>query len=168
MTIKSEIKKLEATEHFKEFKKKNQNYHLAHIFILKEKEKEEWQIGYYLKKEDKVAVFELGDEIIARPAEEVFKKSGTIHELDMNKIKVSLEKALKATEDIKNEKCPAETITKKIIILQKLKLEEEWKNVFNITYVTQCFNILNVKLDAETGDVKSVDFSSILNLGKPD
>jgi len=163
MIIKQIIKKVEANKLFKSFIKKHPDYFLAHCFAMASQgdKKFKWELGYYSEKTDKLVVFETEPNVNMRPEEEAFKKEGTIKKLDIKKVKVSITKAMKICDGIIDKKYPNRNITKSIIILQNLE-----KQMYNITFVTISFDILNIKIDASTGEVLSDNIQNIMGLGK--
>ena len=163
MILKQTIKRVEASKAYKSFIKKHPHYYLAHCFaMLVEGEREyKWELGYYSEKTDKMVVFETEPKIKMRPEEEAFKKTGTIKGLELSEVKISAGKALEICDKLVKHKYPKQVITKRIIILQHLD-----KQVFNITLVTQSFNILNIKVDAATGEVLHENIQSIMSLGR--
>jgi hypothetical protein len=163
--LKEVVKKVESSKIFKSFKKEHQDYFLAHCFVmLNEGEKQfAWQLGYYSEKTDKLVVFDTLPKINMMPEDEAFKKEGTINKLDISKVKVSVSKALKICDELVGKKYPNRTVTKRIIILQNLE-----KQMYNITLVTISFDILNIRIDASTGEVLSDNIQSIMSLGKRD
>jgi len=143
MNFKQELERLQNSKEFKEWKKQNKQAYLAHLFtMLKQNTQTPWQIGYYDKKTDKVTAFFMENEIKNSPPAEVFKKQGIVKQLDTNKIKISLDKALDIAK--KEQKKYKEAIAQTIIILQNLDIGTVW----NITYLTKSFNAINFKIDA--------------------
>ena len=177
MALKEVVKKVENSKSFKSFIKSHPDYFLAHCFAMvdqspskdkkdKEKEKDKdikWELGYYSEKTDKVVVFETLPKINMRPEEEAFKKEGTIKKLDIKKIKINIARVLKICTELVDRKYPNRSITKKIIILQNLE-----KEIYNITLVTLSFDILNIRIDATSGEVLSDNIQSIMSLGRKD
>lgn len=163
MILKQTIKRVEASKAYKGFIKENPDYYLVHCFaMLGGGDKEyKWELGYYSEKTDRMVVFETEPRVSMRPEEEAFKKAGTVKKLDMSKVRIGVGKALSTCDDLVKRKYPKQIVTKKIIILQHLD-----KQVFNITLVTQSFNILNIKIDAATGEVLHENIQSIMSLGK--
>ena len=163
MTLKQTVKKVEESKVFKGFIKKHPEYYLVHCFTMAESSarKYKWELGYYSEKKDMMVVFETEPKIGIRPEEQAFKKSGTIKRLDLGRVKLSVTKALNICDELVKDKYPRENITKKIILLQHLD-----KQVFNITLVSASFNILNVKIDADTGEILHDNIQSIMGLGK--
>jgi len=165
MNIKQTIKKVESSKAFKSFIRAHPDYFLAHCFtMVSEGDKSfVWELGYYSEKTDKLVVFETEPKIIMRPEEDAFKKEGTIKKLELNKVKISTSKVLDICDELVKKKYSGQSITKKIIILQNLE-----KQIFNITLVTLSFNILNIKIDAASGEVVSDNIQSIMTLGRKD
>jgi hypothetical protein len=163
MAVKDEIKKLEASKVFKQFIKQHKDYFLVHCFtMVSESEKKfKWELGYYSEKADKLVVFEASPKINMRPEEEAFKREGSIKKLELGKVKASVDKALKACDELVAAKYPGKSITKRIIILQNLESQ-----VYNVTLVTLGFDIINIKVDAVTGKALSDNIQNIMSLGR--
>jgi len=158
MKLKEGIAKLEGSKVFKDFLDENPDHYLAHAFMMYGTD--EWQIGYYGKKEDKVVVFMVqeGEDVKRNPAEEVFKKpESKIKELNLEDVKIDLEEAIGIADKLMKEKYPVENVTKTIVIVQNLD-----KVVYNLTIVTHTFNIINVKINAGSGEIISESKHSIL------
>jgi hypothetical protein len=51
-------------------------------------------------------------------------------------------------QELKEKEYKKENIVKTILILQKME-----KTIWNINSITKTFNILNIKIDAATGDI---------------
>lgn len=151
MEIKDTIKRLKDSKEFKEWQKKNKDSFLAHIFkMLDDENKDDWQIGFY-NKEDTITSFILTPKSIKiADSENIFKKpEAKIQKLDEEQIKIDITEALQTAEKIQTTEFKQETPFKIITILQKIDIGQ----VYNITYVTQTFKVLNFKISSETGKV---------------
>ena len=95
-----------------------------------------------------------------RAEEEVFKKDGRVNPLDMKQVSVSVAKAMKACDDLLKDRYPAQVVTKRIILLQNID-----RQIYNITLVTMTFHLLNIRIDARTGELISHNLQSIMGLG---
>jgi hypothetical protein len=162
MEVDEAIAKLEVYPAFIEWKKINHESYLTHGFAmiedaLKDNNINSWQIGYYNEKKDRITAFDVGEKIIQSGEEEVFKKDGTINKLEVKKVKLKLSEALQKIDEIKEKKYKTEIVSKKIIVLQNIHEGTVW----NITYITMRFNIINIKIDAHDGKLL---FESIENL----
>ncbi|MBN2459454.1 hypothetical protein JXB28_04165 [Candidatus Woesearchaeota archaeon] len=163
MDLKQTIKKVESSKAYKQFIKANPEYYLVHCFsMFQHGDKEhKWELGFYSEKTDKLVVFETMPKVVMRKAEEALKRDGSIKKLDMGKVKVSLTRALEIVSELLAKEYPNRSITKNIIVLQNLE-----RQMYNITLVTISFDIINIKIDADSGDIISHNLQSIMNLGK--
>ena len=160
MEIIDLINRLEKSKEFKDWKEKNKESFLAHVFkLLDDANKDDWQIGYY-NKDDTITTFIITpNEIKIAETENIFKKpEAKIKELDRKKIKIDITSALQTAEKIQTTEYKQETPFKIITILQKLDLGQ----IYNVTYVTQTFKVLNLKIDSGTGKVLKKSLKSIM------
>ena len=164
MLLKKAIEILEKSKEFKDFQKENPDFYLAHAFTIIDKIQEDWQIGYYSKTKDRVVVFVVGKEITISPEEEVFKKTKKkINGLDMNNVKIDLEKAVEKAQTLVDAEYKGEIVNKTIVIVQNLKKEQ-----YNMTLVSLAMNIINIRVDASNGEILHHSRQSIMGLGKQD
>ena len=162
MDIKEAIEKLEKSRDFCEWKKSNEKAHLSYAMcMLEDSSKNQWKIGYYNIPNDKTTTFSIGQNINLENEEEVFKKEETVmRELRLEHLKLSLKEAIHLADEFKKEKFPKELPVKKIAIAQHLDNAGE---IWNITYITKALNVLNMKINANTGKVVSSDIESVLS-----
>ncbi|MBU1004734.1 MAG: hypothetical protein KJ561_02815, partial [Nanoarchaeota archaeon] len=134
---------------------------LAHIFkLLDEANQNDWQIGFYNKDDTITSFIITPNEIKKAAAENIFKRpEAKIEPLDEDKIKIDITKALEIAEKTQVKDYKQETPSKIITILQKLNMGQ----VYNITYVTQSFKILNFKIDAVNGKVLKTKLENIMD-----
>jgi Zn-dependent metalloprotease len=136
------------SKEFKEWHKKNSDFYLCSFFtILNE---QGWQVDYYSPSKDRIASFTYDKKIkILDTDSKIFKKEGLkVDKLNLDDIKINLKKALDIVIKLRDKKYKNEKANKIIIILQNIK-----KPLWNITYLTSTFNILNVKIDAKSGKI---------------
>lgn len=143
------LKKLESSDVYKEWKSDNPKSYLAHGFIMDSRQIKEWQIGYYNPETEKILTFVLLDDIMMNPESEIMNKK--VKELDINKIKITVEDAFKKADEVQMEKYSAHLPLKKIAILQCSETAQIW----NITFVTRTFKTINIQVDTESGKVIS-------------
>ena len=152
------LKKVESSNEFKDYKKDHQNAYLCSIFLTET----QLQFSFYSKKTKLVTSFKLeGDKVtLVGKDEKIFQKEKKdLQELNLNEIKVDLNKAKELTNNFIKEKYPHETPNKEIIILQVINNKIVW----NITKITSTFNIINIKLDASSGNIIEDKIESALN-----
>ena len=165
MDLKLAMKKLEGSRDFKVWRRKNKSNFFSYAFKIPQEMSSQWQLGFYDRKKDRITTFVVGDSLISiRPAEEIFKKEETkINEIDINKVKVTFDNALEEADDFQSKNFPNNKSVKTIAILQNVPA---LGNIWNITYITETFNTLNMKIDASTGKIIEHNFASILSLRK--
>ena len=151
--IKKFLQELEESKVFQEFKKNNPIVYNSSISKIQNN----LQIDYYDPNEDKITSFtKQGEEIILQESEVFRKEKIKIPELQINKVKITLEEIEKIISE-KYQEIP----TKKIFILQQTEFP-----IWNITYLTQSLNILNIKINAITGEIIEEKIESALNFQK--
>jgi hypothetical protein len=149
---------------FKDWKKQNNLSYLSHAFIMVDPEvKEEWQIGFFNHKSENVVTFNIGKEITMNPESEPLSEDKMIEKLDPAKVKITLQQALDIAEKTQKEKYSAHSPFKKIVLLQKLI---DVGQVWNITYVTNTFKTLNIKIDSQDGKVLKDDLLDLFRVDK--
>jgi len=154
--VKELVNKVLDSYAFRHWNKKD-NY-LVSCFSLND----EWDVNFYSKNSRKMTSFSIRKIIEIKNEDKVFHK-GVNHpeKLDIRKVKISLGDALSKVNDIKEKEASEEKISNGIIILQQIGMP-----MWNITYTTSGFNILNVKINASTGEVMDESFSNIFSLKK--
>jgi len=154
--ITKDIEKLENNEKFKEWKTTHPDSYLAHFFKMFGKD--EPQLGYY-NKDGTITTFIIADEITILPEAKVLQEhKQKLEPLETDKIKLSLDDAMQKAEDIQKKEYPQDTPIKKFAIIQHLEIGQ----VFNITFLTQTFNTLNIKIDSETGEIKEKSLKKLM------
>ncbi len=162
MDIKAVIKRLTADSEFNNWKKSNSGYYLVHCFkMLDPANRDEWQIGYYNGKKDRMVTFIVEpDDIRIVPEKDIFRqKKKKIKEIDMKKVKLSLERILEKAKDFMKKRYSQEIAMKTIILLQHLNIGQVW----NITFLTNSFKTLNLKINSEDGKVLKHELTSLLS-----
>lgn len=153
MDLKKDVEKIMNSKVFKDLNKK---LYLCSCFNVDGK----WQFAFYNKKEKKITSFFMDKKIkIIGQDSKVFQKDDVILEkLKLDKVKISLDEALRIAEGVKESKIKADKINKKIIILQCIKVP-----LWNISFITNSFNLFNIKLNANSGEIISENYEPILN-----
>ena len=163
MDLKPALKKLEENSEFRKWHQKNKNTYFSYAFkIPQEMSQSEWQLGFYDTKKDKIITFIMvGDDIKIKPEEDVFKKEETkVNEVQLDKVKMTFDNAINKANEFQHKNFPKDRSVKTIAILQNLS---EFGNIWNITYVTESFNTLNMKIDASNGKILEHTLSSIFS-----
>jgi hypothetical protein len=168
MKLKENLERLGANSEFKEWKESNPGYVLAHAFVMiDEANKDIWQIGFYSEKEDKMATFMLEpNDIRMAETTEIFKDpNAKILEVNPEDVKISVEDAMDRANNFRLENYPKNTVMKTFFIIQNLNPEGQ---VFNITFVSQEMNTINIKISTKDGKVVKHHISSLMDMAKVD
>ena len=142
----------------------------------------EWLLSYYDKEDDTFTTFSsLGIQKAAK--EQAFKKGRALPPLNPELVKVEVWDSIRTAEGVRLSKYKGEEATSIIAILQPLTGEEildagsgtgkkkkgsEAIPVWNLTYITGAYNILNIKIDAGTGKVLSDRMSGVMDFMQKD
>lgn len=161
MQAKEYIEKVQGSSVYSDWINENPNYYLVHLFSMTG---HNIQVGYYNKDEDKVVTFVIGEEITRNPPEESFKESGTIPQLEFEKVQLDIGEAFEEAKSLQEKEYPKELLDKKMLILQNF----EGQPVYNITLITKALNFINIKVSAVDGSVISHKRNSIMDLKKSD
>lgn len=161
MEFEEIVKKAQSSKEFKEWKEKHKEYYLAHAFVMLDKANEGvWQLGYYDKQSNNVATIILqGDAVSIIPEQEILKASQEITELNPADVKLSVKEALETASKCIKENYPKELILKNFFIIQHL----DEGTVFNITYLTQTFKTINIKISTTDGKIFKHTIAAIAN-----
>lgn len=168
MELKPALKKLEESSDFRKWRNENKSTYFSYAFkIPQEMGPNDWQLGFYNKKKDKITTFILSEDGISiRAEEEIFKKEEMkVNEIQVSKLKLTFEGALAKADEFQQKNFPKDKSIKTIAILQNIT---ELGNVWNITYITEAFNTLNMKIDASSGRILEHNISSVFNFRKGD
>ena len=155
------LTRLVQEKEFKEWKAENPASYLAHVFkMMDDLNKDDWQIGFY-NKDDTMTSFVVTPKSVKKTkSENIFKHPGkSVEELDEKKVEISMTKALATAEKVQATEYTGEIPFKIICILQNI----EGAQVYNITYVTQSFKTLNMRIDAASGKVLSKKLSNLMD-----
>lgn len=155
---------LEGSEEFRRWKKEHAESYLAHIFRMDNRDGEDLCLVGYYNSDDTITSFEInGKDIILKSCEEIFKKdSSAVKMLEMDKVSLDFDQIKSIAEEFREEKYKNELPSKKIFILQNIDLGQIW----NVTIVTLTFNTLNLKIDANTGEVIEHNLTSLMQMGE--
>jgi hypothetical protein len=149
-SFKEALDELRNSNIFKRWYKDNKKCYLSYGFVIV-KGDDLWRIGYFHPDNEKVTSFVIAENILIEPEEGSFKKPDSkVKELKPNEIKVRYAAALETAEKLQKEKYPQEIPLKIVLLVQN---HNKLGNIWNITYVTQSFKTLNIKVDAVKGKI---------------
>lgn len=162
MNLQEALDILKGDDAFTGWREDNKDAYLSHVFRMLEQGKDDWQLGYYSAKDDRITTFLVAEnKVEIRPDEEIFKEEHTtVKPLDLDKATKSLHDIIEAAKRYQEENHPKDKPMKIIAILQNL---QEAGQVWNLTLITQAFNTLNLKLDPATAEVRDSKITSIFS-----
>ena len=166
MELKIALKRLEENSEFKKWYKKNKDTYLSYAFkIPQEMSSDDWQFGFYNKRKDRITTFVVsGGNVNIRPEEEIFKKEkAKVNQIQLDKVKLTFDNAMAKANEFQEKNFPKDKSIKTIAILQNIS---EFGNVWNVTYVTEAFNTLNMKINATNGKILEHNLSSVFSFRK--
>jgi len=155
--IKDSFEEIKNSEEFKSWEEKHLSSYLTSIFFI-----DEFQFDFYNPETDNITSFKKENNEIKVIEEKIFRKEKSeLKELKLNEIKISFDQAINLIEKLIGEKYKGEEKQKVIVILQVLKAP-----TWNITYLTKRFNILNVKINAISGEILEEKIQSAVSFKK--
>ena len=162
MELRPALSVLESNTAFSHWKAKNKDAYFSHAFKMFQDEHTEWQLGFYQKKKKMITTFIVKpDAVEMRDAEEVFKKDETeIRPVNLADSALELTEVIQKANEFQKKNYPKDPSMKIIAILQNM---QDYGSVWNITYVTQAFNTLNMKIHPMSGNVLDHKISSIFS-----
>lgn len=161
MKFKQAFEKLQKSKEFIDWKKNHESSYVSYGFLMKDsKVKKEWQIGYYNPSKDTITTFSISSKITTNPESQIFKDKKKVNKLDVEKVKIDMDKALEKSKKLQKEKYPQHMPSKEIVILQNLDFGQVW----NITYVTQTFKTLNIKVDSSSGQILKYELMDLFRV----
>jgi hypothetical protein len=165
MELKPALKKLEQSQDFRKWHDEHKYTYFSYAFKIPQEMPNEWQLGFYDRKKDRITTFVISNEgIRIRPEEEVFKKEETeVSKIQTDKIKLTFDNAMAKANEFQQKTFPKDKSIKTIAILQNIG---KFGNVWNITYITEAFNTLNMKISASNGKVLEHNLSSVFSFRK--
>ncbi len=118
--------------------------------IIEGQDVEWWQVDFYYPKGDTITSFVVDDKVkLATKDGEVFKKPDDhVQALDLHAVVVDVKKALQIAGQLQKEKYHMEKTSKTIVLLQHMH-----RTLWNISFLTSAFRLVNIRIDAATGDV---------------
>lgn len=143
---------------FQTWKKNHTNSFLSHFFCQLSNtlvEKTSWEIGYYNPDHNKITIFvELkNNEFEIKPEDDIFKQEATaVEHLETEKIIISFDQAKETFLQQLPIHFSKQVLGDGFIVLQCLNKKILW----NFTYITTQIQFVNLKIDAENGQVYSV------------
>ena len=149
--ILDEIKRLEDSEEFSSWKKGHKEGYLVHCFKMLDKQNENtWQIGYFNPETNLISVFNVSDTIAKGEDAEVFKEQEKlVNPLRVEDVEIDEDDCLAKGKEVLSDNYKGVSVFKAFMILQNI---DQIGQVWNITFITDQFKTVNVKINSKTGE----------------
>ena len=130
--------------------------------IIEHQDVDWWQVDFYYPKGDTITSFVVDDKVkLATKDAAVFKKPDTsVKALDLAMVKIDMAHALRAAQELQKEKYKGEKTSKTVVLLQTLA-----QTFWNISFLTNSFKLVNIRIDAKTGDVLEDSIVPLFDFG---
>lgn len=118
--------------------------------IIEQSDVDWWQVDFYYPKGDTITSFVIDDRVkLATKDSAIFKKpETTVEALDLAAVQIDVHKALEVAHHVQREKYHTEKPSKTIVLLQMIH-----RVLWNISFLTSTFKLVNIRIDAQTGEV---------------
>ena len=164
MDINHIMKRLESSKEYADWRKESPDSTLAHIFYMDDEEnKLNVQIGFFNKDKDNITSFLVEPKKIVKMVDsEALKEKGHhIKSIDISKAKLGFEEIMGKAKEFMQKEYPKEKIYKTICVLQNIDEGQVW----NLTFITETFKTLNIKVDSASGNIAGHKLFSIRDFG---
>lgn len=157
MHPKEIVTDVETSDAYKTFHSENPDYYLAMVFSIGDA----WKVAYYSPAADLIVTFDT-DPIKQGLPEEVFKEEdGTVEPINISDVNITIEKINQECDILHQLKYNLHPIQKKIIMLQN-----HGQLMYNVTMLTQTMSVINIRIDAKTGELLSDRITSAMSFKK--
>ncbi len=157
MDFVQKLQTLEESILFRNWKQEHPTAYLVHFFAMTDAP---LQIGYYEPEQDVITSFLMSSIISLEPASDVFKEEGVLPELVLSSDLISFDAAREKALSLQKEKYLQQIPQKEIILLQMIAAVP----TYTITFVTQAFALLTVRISGRDGTILSDSCSSVMDL----
>jgi hypothetical protein len=159
MKLKASLEALERSKAYADWDKGD--YYLVHFFHMTGHPA---QFGYYNSSTKKMICFEMREEPVMLPESDVFREDDSpLKALDAGQVFIDIHDAMNNARKLAQEKYPHETVDKDITVLQNT----DDGYTYTITLVTKSIRMINIKMSAESGEVRNYEMHSLMDLGDP-
>lgn len=122
--------------------------------MFSESQQKEWRISYYNPPAHKITTF---TEHSRHGTEEPFSPESLLPKLKIFEVQIRDDEAVELATATLNKHYKNEQAQRTILVLQNLSEEAAW----NITFITNTFKVINIRLSAESGKEISHTMSNV-------
>jgi hypothetical protein len=159
MELKESLAQLAGSDAYKSWDR--QDYYLVHFFSISGNP---LQIGFYSKTTKKAVCFEMREVIARAPEADILREGDTLlEELDLDGISRQFDDAISTGRKLVQQKFPHESPVKEIVMLQSMGGLPQ----YSITFLTKSQHLINCRIDAIDGTVRSYEIHSLMDFARP-
>ncbi len=161
MEFQQALRAVEQSEAFTAWRSSHSSAFLSHAFVMLESETDRvWQFGFFDDSSSKVTTFVLAPEgVRVMPEEEIIGKGMAVAPIAADAVTASVNAVLEAANAARHAHYPQESRIKTFFIVQM----SAGKAVFSVTFLTQSFKTINVKIAADTCDVMEHSMAALMD-----
>lgn len=162
--LQTALKQVQNSATFQAWLEEHPDSYLSSFFkIIEQEDVDWWQVDFYYPQGDTITSFVVNETVkLTTKDSAIFKKpESKIHALDLKTVLVDIQKALAKANEVREEKYKTEKTSKTIVLLQNIS-----RTIWNISLLTHTFKLVNVRIDAGTGDVLEDSIVPLFDFGK--
>ena len=149
------LNNLQESDSYKGWKENHPDSFLSHFFCPLDanlETKSPWEIGLFDSAKEKITVFVVDSEITMKYEDEVFKKKeDKVEGLNFADVKISFKNAKETFKVKEKELFPSMIRGDGFVVLQTI----DGKTLWNFTSITKQLKFVNIKINAQNGEVDS-------------
>ena len=152
MELKDAIGILEKEASFNGWRGKHKDAFFAHAYVMEKPEGREWELGYFDPHDNMMEMFTIKDSKVSHEGATPVARAENappIKEVRMEEIQLTVGQAIERAEEIRKKEYSAEAPLRTFIIVQCI----ESGCIYNVTFFTKSFNVVNVKVSSKDGSV---------------
>ena len=163
--IKDAVNAVESSDALKQWKKSNPEGFLAYAqtFIDINNPRKEWYLGYYSGNVKRIATFTVSETsnvvLNAEDDNQIQDESLSILPIVLDDVRLSLKSVLESIAETHRKEYPRELQSEIIVNLQN----SDGKTIWNISYFTRSFKVINFKVNPSDGKIFSHSINSIMD-----
>jgi hypothetical protein len=157
MDLRENLRALEESALFQNWKHEHPTAYLVHFFAMTG---DDLHIGYYEPEHDTITSFRVGSTISSEEPADVFKEAAVLPKLLFSSVAICFDDAREKALSLQKEKYPQHISPKEIILLQTIAAVP----TYTITFVTQAFALLTMRISGIDGAILSDSCSSVMDL----
>ena len=157
--VKEAVSAVKSSDIYKGWIKENSGSYLACLILTLQSEKG-WEVSFYSKSKNRMTTFSVDPVAVIDKDAEVFKKDETeVEELELERVFFTFDQVQEVVDKAIEEMVKNDRVVKEILVLQKIK-----RNMWNIICITEKMTLVNIRIDAVTGNILKKEATNAFSL----